>query len=915
MRRRLAASLALALLAAASACSKDEKDPPPPPPPACDSGLTECDGSCVDLETDEANCGQCGDPCTGDELCAGGVCEVTCGVDLLVCGDSCVDVQSSMDHCGACDRPCTAGTVCLTGSCVAACEPLLTRCGSGDAATCADLSTDATHCGACASACDAGLACEGGECLTPCPAGEARCGGACVGVAVRAAGLGLPGVRASPTAGTPTALVAADVDGDAIEDLVVLESSALAPGSLGQVEVLKGMGDGTFAPFTTPSIHSLDFVPSAVAVGDLDGDGLVDLAIGTTDATATSVVLLVGDGLGGFSAGLLPALAAGAGPRALALGDLDWDSDLDLVVGDGATVATSNLRVFLNDGLGTFGADPVTPGDPRLAHFVYSVLPDVRQIAIGNFDFDLYADLLAVSAGTSDAGGEVLKGSGAGSFTRPAGNTFPLAGEPTATAAADLDGDLLLDWAVAHAATNQLEIFVNQGASWQELIDVAEPLAVIAADLDGDTRPDLITANGAASAAYFHRNLGPLAGGVAFAQPIRLPAGDRPAAVAVTALSTGETWVLTANAEGRNVSAARVTATGFVVPDVYPTDVSADAVTLGRFGADAWLDLAAASAWTNEVRVFHQARPAPPLADFSAFTSIALPINAEPAAIASGDLDGDGADDLAVAMKGLAQVGVLLGDGAGGFAPLGTLDVGLEPSALLLVQLDDHAGLDVLTADAGSDRVTLLASTGAGTFAPPAPMATGPGPVALTAVDLDLRGCLDVVAANAGDGTISVFRCDPAAPGTFAAALSVPACAGARSIVATRVDADVLPDLVVGCADGLAVLQSLGAGAFAAPVPHFPALDPVELAVADLDGDGVRDLVVASPRDGGVALLRGTATGFAAPEIFTAGGSPVGLAVGAIDGDGQLDVAAAVTRPSGALIGAGAAFLQGTCAP
>ncbi len=114
------------------------------------------------------------------------------------------------------------------------------------------------------------------------------------------------------------------------------------------------------------------------------------------------------------------------------------------------------------------------------------------------------------------------------------------------------------------------------------------------------------------------------------------------------------------------------------------------------------------------------------------------------------------------------------------------------------------------------------------------------------------------------------------------------------------------------------ILQGLGSGAFAAGTPLFLGLDPAALSVADLDGDGLTDLVAASPRDGGIALLRGSAGGtYSAPEIFTAGGSPVGLAVGAVDGDVQLDVVAAVTRPSTALVGAGAAFLRGTwtCTP
>jgi hypothetical protein len=915
MRRSLIPALALALLAACGGSTEEKR------PLTCAAGQALCAGSCADVLTDGVNCGSCGNVCGGETVCAGGLCELFCAPDRIECGTSCVAYATDLLNCGACGNVCAHGTVCIAKGCEPVCAPKLTRCGPALSATCVDLSSDALHCGGCDAPCAAGLACEGGLCVIPCPLGQLRCGGQCVGVDVKRAGLGLPGVRASPTAGAPYALVLIQADAGGVPDLVVAESTATGH----QLELLRGVGDGTFLPFDPPSIIPLDFNPSVVVAGDVTGDGKVDLVVGTSDGTITSVTILTGDGLGHFADAGLPALASGASPRSLAIGDLDWDGDLDLVVGNGAGVATGNLRVFLNDGAGVFGLF-AGAGIPRAANFGYSVLGDVRQVAIGSFDFDYAADLLAVSAGTAgNPGGEVLtgRGDGTGSLTQPTLNgvktlAFGLPSEPTAMVAADLDGDFVLDWAVAHATTNELTIFINPDLDIpQSIFDVAQPVALAAADLDGNGRIDLVTANAAVGASYFHANLEPAFGGIRFERALAVPAGDGPSAVAAVTLANGDPCVVTANEGGWNLSAARSALAGrFVAPVTYPTSVSAEAVALGRFDGDALIDFAAASVLTNEVRLFRQSRPSPPAADFTEIASVTLPIDAAPSALASGDLDGDGAEDLVVALRWLALVDVLWGDGTGNLATPVELAVGAEPAAILLAQLDDYAGLDIASADSGSNQVTVIPSMGMRTFGAATIYATGPRPVALAAADLDGQGCLDLVTANSGNGTLSILHCTTSGAALFQPATSIAACAGARSVAAGRVDTDLLPDLVVGCASGMVLFRNLGAGLFDAGTAFGAGVDPAAMQLADLDGDGLVDLVVASPRDGGIALLRGTpGGGFSPPEIYTAGGSPVGLAIGPIDGDGQLDVVAAVTRPSTALIGAGAAFLAGTCTP
>ncbi len=146
----------------------------------CLMGQIECAGTCIDPNTDLANCGACGNTCSGSAMCVMGTC--TCAMGLTRCGSgasaTCVDTQSSNANCGACGNACATGQSCIAGACVADCAAPNTRCGTGATAVCTNTQTDARNCGACGTACDTGQVCTAGRC--GCASGQLSCGGACV---------------------------------------------------------------------------------------------------------------------------------------------------------------------------------------------------------------------------------------------------------------------------------------------------------------------------------------------------------------------------------------------------------------------------------------------------------------------------------------------------------------------------------------------------------------------------------------------------------------------------------------------------------------------------------------------------------------------------------------------------------------
>ncbi len=141
--------------------------------PGCSTGLSQCATGCVDLRSDPANCGACGNACPVGMGCVAGGC--ICPAGTSNCDGLCVETLTDERHCGACGQACAAGQSCVSGSCQ--CQLGLTLCGS----VCADLAADSANCGSCGNVCPTGQVCSLGQCTTgACLAGMTQCAGACV---------------------------------------------------------------------------------------------------------------------------------------------------------------------------------------------------------------------------------------------------------------------------------------------------------------------------------------------------------------------------------------------------------------------------------------------------------------------------------------------------------------------------------------------------------------------------------------------------------------------------------------------------------------------------------------------------------------------------------------------------------------
>jgi hypothetical protein len=204
----------------------------------------------------------------------------------------------------------------------------------------------------------------------------------------------------------------------------------------------------------------------------------------------------------------------------------------------------------------------------------------------------------------------------------------------------------------------------------------------------------------------------------------------------------------------------------------------------------------------------------------------------------------------------------------------------------------------------GSSNLKTYLSTGAGAFAAPTLTAAGNNPVYVAAADLNGDGFLDVVSASFNDGALAVFFNDKATPGTFNPALVLNS-PGASQVAIGDVNGDGLPDLVSADYNVSLFLQT-SAGTFAAPVSLYPG-GANWVAVGDLNGDGAPDIALTDAVGVKVLMHTGAAGSitYAAPiSVFTqtanlnvAGGNIIAIAD--VNGDGLNDLIITDPGPTG----------------
>jgi hypothetical protein len=233
--------------------------------------------------------------------------------------------------------------------------------------------------------------------------------------------------------------------------------------------------------------------PESIVTADLNNDGRQDIAVlnqGQPPDFTSTVSVLLGNGGGTFRPAVTTGLLPGA--NSVAAGDFNGDGRLDLAISNRLTDVVEVLR---GNGDGTFQANPVLlPVRPNGATF-----PTITSVAVGDFQHNGTLDIAVTSAASNTVG--VFLGNGDGTFQ--ARIDYAVGVMPLSVVAADL-GNGQVDLVVANHDSGDVSVLLGNGdGTFQpaQNLDVnfhdafgndSHPLTLRVGDFNGDGKPDLL---------------------------------------------------------------------------------------------------------------------------------------------------------------------------------------------------------------------------------------------------------------------------------------------------------------------------------------------------------------------------------------------------------------------------------------
>jgi hypothetical protein len=656
----------------------------------------------------------------------------------------------------------------------------------------------------------------------------------------RSTGISIPG----------TDVVAADVNGDGITDIVTVSGTGTS--GLVAANILLGNGNGTFKPtmtFQTPSLQTL------LAIADVNGDGRPDLVVGSYSSGNVSVL----EGAAATFTGqtiVVPPVVNSISPSTTA-----------------TNVTSISYTVTFSDNV--TGVDPTDfrvvttgaiDGTPQIA--VAPVSASVYTVTIsglhgsGGVQLNLLDNDSIKNASATPLGGP---GAGNGSFAGPASTlqqVFPtllsIQGSAPSTSSGSASYTVRFSEPVTGVDPTDFHVVTGGAVAWTGVSVTPASSSVYNVSVNGLTGVGTVRLDLVDDGTIRDFDGNPLVGGGGFTPPTTVASisklgsvvladlnGDGKVDLVAVNRSLGDPSAILSVCEGNGDGTFQPTATYSIAQNSHYNQLQ-----IADVNGDGIPDLVVSYLpfESTFVAVMLGNGNATFKAPQSVFTT-APNVFAGPAPLSVGDLNADGAPDIAF-IGSIIGAYVAVNKGNGTFYPQHTFPAGLSRLQIADINGDGRADL----VGPGS----FLLGNGDGTFKPSRTFSAGDGAFALS--DINADGKLDEVVADFSRVDVILGNGD----GIFQTPLSFATVSSPYWLIAADVNGDGITDIVTvnTTAKDISVLLGNGDGTFRPQMTYATTAGQTFVGLADVNGDGRPDLVVGSYSGGNVSVLEGAASSF-----------------------------------------------------
>ncbi|CAF0743855.1 unnamed protein product [Adineta ricciae] len=679
----------------------------------------------------------------------------------------------------------------------------------------------------------------------------------------------------------PLSISVGDLNNDNNLDLVVVNHATNC------LDLFLGKGNGNFS-FLTTYFTGYDSIPYSTILVDFNRDTYLDMIV--LNNGANSIGVFLNQQNQSFTAQKMYSTGFQSSPCSFAVGDLDGDNALDIIVSNSGT---GNLLLLFGNGQGTF----------EHRKNVSTNIYDQSQIIVADFNKDTKLDIAITDYSNSRI--IILLGDQSFAYTNRLIYWNGFGTNPSSIATRDINNDNRLDILVTNYATNSIGVYLGydpgvfKNTNSYFTGDFSNPKSIATGDLNNDNQTDIIVGNNQADniGIFFGSGNGTFSNQTTYSTgsnstPSCLQItdfnNDQRLDIIVTLSKSDTIGIFFGDGSGELSSLQTISVESGSTPTY---------VDIGDFNNDSCIDFVVGKYNLQNIGVFLGYCNG----SFSNQTEYVTTSITNPDVIGIADMNNDRYVDIVVVDSFASNFSIFFNEGNGIFrnGTIYTSKYGLSATSIAIADIDRDQQLDLIIAYSLSNNIVIFYGKFSTNFDREVMYQNDlySAPYSVSIGDLNNDDIVDIVVANGRNNNLGIFLGFP--NGTFDDQInySTGNNSGPSALTISNVNRDNRLDLLVtySLSDYVAIFLGYDYGALQNPSVYTTgsASQPLSLAVGDFNHDNRYDLAIMDYGTEELEIRFGHDNGSFSTEMTYSTGSgslPTDLALGDFNRDSYLDI-------------------------